>query len=194
MFERFARNARMAVVAAQEQARELHSPEIRVEHLLLGLLEQGGPQLQLLLERSGLTLDSAHGSLGAVSGDEPLGPGDAEALRSIGIDLDAVRESLEAGFGADALDRAVPSDGSRAPRGRRRGGRFGHIPFTPGAKKVLELSLREALARKDKSIETGHVLLGILRAPGPVATELLGGTAGIARLRGEVHTLLDKAA
>ncbi|MGW5387807.1 Clp protease N-terminal domain-containing protein [Nocardia sp. NPDC003963] len=193
MFERFARNARMAVVAAQEQARELHSPEIRVEHLLLGLLEQGEPQLQVLLEGSGLTLDSAQGSLGAASADEPLGPGDAEALRSIGIDLDAVRESLEANFGADALDRAVPADESRTPRGRR-GGRFGNIPFTPGARKVLELSLREALARKDRSIETGHVLLGILRAPGPVATELLGGATGITRLRGEVHTFLDKAA
>ncbi|WP_442790630.1 Clp protease N-terminal domain-containing protein [Nocardia sp. NBC_01329] len=44
MFEKFSGNARMAVVAAQEQARELHSPEIRVEHLLLGLLEKGEPR------------------------------------------------------------------------------------------------------------------------------------------------------
>ncbi|MET8800343.1 Clp protease N-terminal domain-containing protein [Nocardia sp. NPDC004568] len=194
MFERFARNARMAVVAAQEQARELRSPEIGVEHLLLGLLEQGEPPLRSLLERNGLTLQRARQHLGTAHADEPLGSGDAEALRSIGIDLDAVRESLEAGFGADALDRAVPAGESRGLRGRRRGGRFGHIPFTSPAKKALELSLREALARKDRSIESGHVLLGILRAPGPVTTELLGGTEVITRLRGEIHTLLDKAA
>lgn len=191
MFEKFARNARAAVVAAQEQARELRSPEIRVEHLLLGLLEEGEPQLQSLLERHGLTLQSARHFLGTARTDEPLGPGDAEALRSIGIDLDAVRENLEASFGADALDRAVPTDESR---GRRRGMRFGHIPFTSDAKKALELSLREALARKDGSIESGHVLLGILRASGPVTTELLGGTEVITRLRGEIHTFLDKAA
>ncbi|WP_063130293.1 Clp protease N-terminal domain-containing protein [Nocardia fusca] len=191
MFERFSRNARSAVVAAQEQARELGSPEIRVEHLLLGLLEEGEPQLRSLLEQNGFTLHGARQSLSAATTDDPLGPGDAEALRSIGIDLDAVRESLEAGFGADALDRAIPAD---EPRGRRRGGRLGHIPFTRDAKKALELSLREALARKDKSIESGHVLLGILRTPGPVATELLGGPDEIARLRGEINTLLDKAA
>ncbi|GGL43425.1 Clp protease N-terminal domain-containing protein [Nocardia jinanensis] len=194
MFERFAGNARMAVVAAQEQARELRSPEIRVEHLLLGLLQQAEPRLRTLLAQNGLTERNALRSLGTAGEDEPLGAGDAEALRSIGIDLDAVRESLEANFGADALNRAVPSDESWGLRGRRRGGRFGHIPFTRGAKKVLELSLREALARREKTIETGHVLLGILRAPGPVAAELLGGSEGITRLRGEVHTFLDKAA
>lgn len=194
MFERFAKDARMTVVAAQEQARELHSPEIRVEHLLLGLLEQGEPRLQALLEESGLTLDAVQGCLGAASADEPLGPGDAEALRSIGIDLDAVRESLDANFGADALDRAVPAEQGRSSRGLRRSGRFGHIPFTPGAKKVLELSLREALARKDRTIKTGHILLAILRSPGPVTIDLLGGTEGISTLRGEVHTFLDQAA
>ncbi|WP_328388759.1 Clp protease N-terminal domain-containing protein [Nocardia sp. NBC_00416] len=184
----------MAVAAAHEQARELRSPEIRVEHLLLGLLEQGEPQLLTVLEKNGVTRERAFGALATASADEPLGPGDAEALRSIGIDLDAVRESLEANFGADALDRAAPPDDSRGPRGRRRGGRFGHIPFTADAKKVIQLSLREALARKDRTIESGHVLLAILRAPGPVATELLGGPAGLNRLRGEVHTFLDKAA
>ncbi|WP_348537860.1 Clp protease N-terminal domain-containing protein, partial [Nocardia brasiliensis] len=72
--------------------------------------------------------------------------------------------------------------------------RGGHIPFTKDAKKVLELSLREALARKDKSIESGHVLLGILRAPNPTTERLLGGSGPIDELRSKVHTLLDRAA
>ncbi|MFI5714392.1 Clp protease N-terminal domain-containing protein [Nocardia sp. NPDC051750] len=189
MFERFAKSARSAVVAAQEYARELHSPDIRVEHLLLGLLEEAEPALGTLLERNGVTHDTALQELTTATRAEPLGVEDAEALRSIGIDLDAVRESLEANFGADALDRAVPPDESRSHRMR-----FGHIPFSSEAKKVIELSLREAVARKEKTIETGHILLAILRAPNPVTTGLLGGPDGLTDLRPQVHTLLDRAA
>ena len=95
---------------------------------------------------------------------------DREALAAIGIDLDVVRSRIEATFGPDALARAVPGR-----RSRRRGGlrsrlrrparnarrrpavarngelldvppaRRGHIPFTPRAKKSLQLSLREAV-------------------------------------------------
>lgn len=194
MFERFAKSARMAVVVAQEEARELRSPDIRVEHLLLGLLVRAEPDLRRLLEQNGVTREGVVRDLTRAGKGEPLGAADAEALRSIGIDLDAVRESLEASFGADALDRAAPPEESRGLFGRGRGARSGHIPFTPGAKKVLELSLREALARKDKTIESGHILLGILRAPNPVTTEVLGGGEELARLRGQVHALLDRAA
>ncbi|MGI5222811.1 Clp protease N-terminal domain-containing protein [Nocardia sp. CA-290969] len=189
MFERFTKNARSAVVAAQESARELRSPEIGVEHLLLGLLEEAEPALHTLLESNGITLAVALRELGTAARDEPLGAEDAEALRSIGIDLDAVRESLEANFGADALDRAAVPEESRSRRMR-----FGHIPFSRDAKKIVELSLREALARKDKTIESGHILLAILRAPNPVTTELLGGPDGLSGLRDQVNAHLDRAA
>lgn len=43
MFERFSKHARLAVVVAQEEARQLRAPEIRVEHLLLGVLSQAEP-------------------------------------------------------------------------------------------------------------------------------------------------------
>ncbi|MGW0180533.1 Clp protease N-terminal domain-containing protein [Nocardia sp. NPDC003345] len=190
MFERFAKSARSVVVAAQEQARALHSPEIRVEHLLLALLEAGGPRLRALLEENGVTESGALHELTEEVSGRPLGPEDAEALRSIGIDLDAVRESLEATFGADALDRAHPARESK----ERRGGLFGHIPFDSGAKKVIELSLREALARKDKTIETGHILLAVLRAPNAVTTGILGGPDRLDGLRSQVQVLLDQAA
>ncbi|MCP2299019.1 Clp amino terminal domain-containing protein, pathogenicity island component [Nocardia amikacinitolerans] len=192
MFERFSRAARTAVVIAQEDARELRSPTIEVEHVLLGLLAQGEPELKALLAEAGLTHESARSALSAKGRGEPLGPEDAEALRSIGIDLDAVRESLEAGFGADALDRPVQEE-RRGFFGRSRWS-GNHIPFTKDAKKVLELSLREALARKDKSIESGHVLLGILRAPNQTTVGLFGGSGPIQDLRPKVHALLDRAA
>ncbi|MEV6277623.1 Clp protease N-terminal domain-containing protein [Nocardia sp. NPDC051832] len=192
MFERFSKEARMAVVVAQEDARELHAPTIDVEHVLLGLLSQGDDTLKALLAASGLTHAGVWGALSEQGAAGPLGQADAEALRSIGIDLDAVRESLEATFGEDALDRAVPAEGKRGFFGRGKG--FGHIPFTREAKKVLELSLREALARKDNGIEAGHILLAVLRAPNATTTRLLGGSEAISELRPKVHGLLDRAA
>ncbi|WP_067861724.1 Clp protease N-terminal domain-containing protein [Nocardia shimofusensis] len=189
MFERFSRSARTAVVAAQEEARELRSPRIDVEHVLLGLLAHAEPGLSALVaDSAGLTHESARRALAEAGAGAPLGPEDAEALRSIGIDLDAVRESLEASFGADALDRAEPQQ-RRGLFGRDRSG--GHVPFTREAKKVLELSLREALARKDKSIESGHMLLAVLRAPNPATVRLFGGAGIVEDLRPRVHVLLD---
>ncbi|MEU6832838.1 Clp protease N-terminal domain-containing protein [Nocardia beijingensis] len=193
MFERFSRSARTAIVVAQEDARELHASNIEVEHVLLGVLAQAEPELTTLLAEAGLTRDGVRRALAEQGNGIPLGPEDAEALRSIGIDLDAVRESLEAHFGEDALDRAAP-DPRRGPFPWSRGGYYGHIPFTKDAKKVLELALREALGRKDKTIESGHMLLGILRAPNQTTERLLGGSAAIGALRPKVHALLDRAA
>ncbi|MEU8896625.1 Clp protease N-terminal domain-containing protein [Nocardia sp. NPDC048505] len=200
MFERFSKSARVAVVDAQETARMLGSTTIDVEHVLLGLLAAGDAELEELLAAAGLTHDGVLAQLaappaGAAAADEPLGAADAEALRSIGIDLDAVRESLEATFGADAWERAVPAE--EAKRGRFGFGTprlFGHIPFTRGAKKILELSLREALARDDGTIESAHILLAILRAPNETTARILGGGKGIEALRPKVHALLDQAA
>ncbi|MEU1999549.1 Clp protease N-terminal domain-containing protein [Nocardia gamkensis] len=193
MFERFSRSARTAIVVAQEDARELRASNIEVEHVLLGLLGQAEPELAALLAEAGLTRDGVRRALAEQGNGVPLGPEDAEALRSIGIDLDAVRESLEAHFGEDALDRAAP-DPRRGSFPWGRGGYYGHIPFTREAKKVLELSLREALGRKDKSIESGHMLLGILRAPNETTVRLFGGPTVIKELRPKVHALLDRAA
>ncbi|MEV6556174.1 Clp protease N-terminal domain-containing protein [Nocardia sp. NPDC051756] len=198
MFERFTKTARKAIVLAQEDARELRSSTIEVEHVLLGLLSQSEDEVKALLADAGVTHAGVMSTLAAQRpgdplGSEPLGEEDAEALRSIGIDLGAVRESLEASFGEDALDRAIP-EGRRSPFGWGRGGNFGHIPFTRDSKKVLELSLREAMARKDKTIESAHVLLGILRAPNQTTVRLLGGSQSVHDLRPKVHALLDRAA
>jgi len=72
------------------------------------------------------------------------------------------------------------SDGLEGVAGRGRGARK-HIPFTPDAKKTLELSLREAIRLGSKGINSGHLLLGILRSrtpATPVVEEALR-TAGV---------------
>ncbi len=188
MFERFSRNARVSVVLAQEEARELNAEEIRPEHLLVGVLQSAGRELSGVLSGYGLTADVIRGQLNAAdsSGDESF-EHDAEALRSIGIDLRAVRDAVDRTFGADTYDNAMRKSGRRR---RRRG----HIPFTKPAKKVLELSLREALAHKDNWIGCEHIVLGIMRGGDKFTLGLITEHADAAQLRAAVTGLLDAAA
>jgi ATP-dependent Clp protease ATP-binding subunit ClpA len=171
MFERFTTQARQVVVGAQVEARELHSGRIGTEHLLLGLLTQSTPT-SAVLARHGITREAVTAAIGT-------GDLDAEALTSVGIDLDAVRSSIEATFGPGALDGpTVPSPS-------------GHIPFTPRAKKVLELSLREAIAMKSRSIADGHLALGILREGQGLAMKVLADQGvDVATLRSDLQASL----
>jgi ClpA/ClpB-like protein len=79
----------------------------------------------------------------------------AKALESLGISLEAVRAQVE----------EIIGQGQSAPTG--------HIPFTPRAKKVLELSLREALQLGHNYIGTEHILLGLIREGQGVAAQVL---------------------
>jgi len=79
----------------------------------------------------------------------------ARALESMGISLEAVRQQVEKIIGR----------GQQAPAG--------HIPFTPRAKKVLELSLREAQSLGHNYIGTEHILLGLIREGSGVAAQVL---------------------
>ena len=78
-----------------------------------------------------------------------------KALESLGISLDAVRQQVEELIGR----------GQQAPSG--------HIPFTPRAKKVLELSLREAVQFGHEYIGTEHILLGLIGEGDGVAAQVL---------------------
>jgi ATP-dependent Clp protease ATP-binding subunit ClpA len=179
MFERFTEEARQTVVLAQQEARELHSGHIGTEHLLLGVVGQGGTPVADVLVRHGVTRQSTIEAVARFTGRSGL---DAEALGAVGIDLDAVRERVEATFGPGALDADRPGRGTA---------RSGHIPFTPRAKKVLELSLREAIALKSRSIGDGHIVLGLLREGEGLAAKVIS-DRGIdpAALREEIRIAL----
>src|SRR5690554_3495586 len=79
----------------------------------------------------------------------------AKALESLSISLDSVREQVQ----------DIIGQGQQQPTG--------HIPFTPRAKKVLELSLREALQLGHNYIGTEHILLGLIREGEGVAAQVL---------------------
>ena len=124
MFERFTDRARRVVVLAQEEARMLSHGYIGTEHLLLGLIHEGGGASGAALESLSITLDDARAQVVSIvpRGQEPLS---------------------------------------------------GHIPFTPRAKKILELSLREALDLGHSSIGPEHILLGVVREGQGVANQVL---------------------
>jgi len=115
---------------------------------------------------------------------------DATALEAIGIDVDAVRAKLEEAFGPGALSPSPPPS---------RPGLFGrksrHSRFTPRARKVLELSLREALRLKHSTIGPEHILLGLIReGEGLAAKIMVGAGIDLAVLRHEVELSLRSAA
>jgi ATP-dependent Clp protease ATP-binding subunit ClpA len=163
MFERFTEGARTAVTGAQTHARALRHQWIGTEHLLLGLLDDpDGRAARILRERFAVDGEWARREVERVVGRGEPGI-DADALATLGIDLDAVRERVERTFGAGALSGRRPC---RRPHS-------GHIPFTPRAKKALELSLREAIAMGDHFIGSEHVLLGLTREGDGVAARIL---------------------
>jgi len=122
--ERFTERARLVVVNAQDEARELGHAHVEPEHELLGLLA------------------------------DPNSDGSA-ALSSLGVTADRARERVL----------------EIVPRGVQRSAR--PIPFTPGAKKVLELALRDALGLGHPDITPGHVLLGLVHDREGVAMQVL---------------------
>src|SRR5436309_1004089 len=98
----------------------------------------------------------------------------AKALESLGISLEGVRQQVE----------EIIGQGQQAPSG--------HIPFTPRAKKVLELSLREALQLGHNYIGTEHILLGLIREGEGVAAQVLQKLgADLNRVRQQVIQLLS---
>jgi ATP-dependent Clp protease ATP-binding subunit ClpC len=143
MFERFTDRARQVMVLAQEEARMLNHNYIGTEHLLLGLIHEGG----------GVA---------------------ARTLESLGVSLQAVRQQVEEIIG------------------HGQNGTAGRIPFTPRAKKVLELSRREALAMGHNYVGTEHILLGLLREGNGVAAQaLVRMGADLSRVRQQVILILS---
>jgi ATP-dependent Clp protease ATP-binding subunit ClpA len=204
MFERFTHAAREVVVRAQAEARDLDQSPIGTQHVLLALVADETGPVALALRESGV--DEVYvrdeiirrvSSAGTADLD-PLPDADAEdtaALKAIGIDLDQVRRAIEENFGPGAL--RLPRDAEPKRKGLFR--RFysdGHLPFSPRSKKVLELSLREALRLKQNFIAPEHIMLGLLREGQGLAAQILAGkNVDFDRLRADLErSLTDKAA
>jgi ATP-dependent Clp protease ATP-binding subunit ClpA len=193
VFERFSPSARETVVAARSAARRLRHQYVGTEHLLLGLVDAGSQEgadgastniAASVLSASGLDAEYIRSQIVRLVGDGANGLGDEEAsaLHSIGIDLAAVRSTLEQSFGEGVLDQPGPE-----PTGSR-------TPFTARAKKTLGLSLREARQLGSGSLEPEHILLGLVREGAGVAAMILTTKAPLATFRERVLAELGTAA
>jgi ATP-dependent Clp protease ATP-binding subunit ClpA len=145
---------------AAEQSARLRYPWLGTEHLLLALLHQPDTRARRVLTSLGVTETAVEheliAELGESSGEQPLGVGDEEALRSLGIELQEVRQRVEATFGPGALDQATP-------------GRCG-LPVMPRLKQSLEHASRAA---GRGLVGTDHLLLGMTEVRGALAIRLL---------------------
>jgi ATP-dependent Clp protease ATP-binding subunit ClpA len=143
MFEGFTKEARAIVERARAEALALGHDRIGTEHLALGAAGAAG-------------LDP-----GVLRGEVARGDLDGDALATVGIDLDAVRERVESAFGAGALH--APAS---APR---------RTPFTRPAKRALQEALRQAVADGAGELRAEHLLLGVLAEPDGRGARLLAG-------------------
>ncbi|MEU9415423.1 Clp protease N-terminal domain-containing protein [Streptomyces sp. NPDC051000] len=170
MFERFTTEARTTVTGAVAEARRAGAGAVTEEHLLLALLAQGA------LDPLGVDRAAVAAGLAEARRRGGMTRADEEALAGLGIDLGEIVTRIEETHGEGALSGAAPrrrglGTALRSALGRPESDNR-HVPFTQGAKKTLEQSLRIALGRKDRHIGTLHLLLALLSRPGTVAEVL----------------------
>jgi ATP-dependent Clp protease ATP-binding subunit ClpC len=118
-------------------------------------------------------IGTEHVLLGLLGEPDSIG---GQVLASFGFTHDGVRDAVVAKIGR----------GKSEPKG--------HIPFTPRAKKTLELSLREALAIKHNYIGTEHILLGLIREGEGVAAQIMRDHVDLAEIRAAVLTAVSAEA
>lgn len=156
MFERFTTQARSVVVGAQQEAHEIGHAKVGTQHVLLAIARRPDTAGGRVLATLGLEPAELLDAITSAGPPDRAGFSDeeAQALRSVGIDLDEVRRTVEEAFGTGALDQDVAPVGDKP---------VGHVSFTRGSKKALELALREAIRLGHRHIGTEHLLLGLVR-------------------------------
>jgi len=179
MFERFDEDARGAVVRARAESVRTGHAEIGTEQLLIGLA--AGPGLAAeVLKAAGVSLAELRALIPAGGSPGRLEPLDAEALASIGIDLDTVSRATDAAFGPGSLTRT-----KTRKRVRRR--RPSSPRMAEASKAVFTLALHAALRFGHNHISSGHLLLGVLEQPAsPAVATLQAAGADLPSLRKQV--------
>jgi ATP-dependent Clp protease ATP-binding subunit ClpA len=147
MFERFTVPSRDVIIRATGEAKALGNPKVGTGHLLLALTDDGAGPAAEALRAAGVD----HGRIRAElvrRAPALFDAEDAAALRSVGIDLDAVMTRIRESFGPKATGRAPARRGS--PR------------LNDAAKAALTQALRAASGRHDKYLGPEHLLVGLL--------------------------------
>jgi ATP-dependent Clp protease ATP-binding subunit ClpA len=165
MFGPFTDEARSVVAEAHQTAHRMGHPFLGCEHMVLSCSASAGPAGEVLREH-GLSPAAVEASIRRLlDADDGI---DAAALADIGIDLDTVRERIEATFGPGALAPArLPQ---RRFRRRRKVG--GHLPLTGRATACLRLSAREAHSYGEGRTGVEHLVLALTSITGGLAPRI----------------------
>ncbi|MCQ9183952.1 peptidase [Streptomyces sp. IBSBF 2953] len=156
MFERFTKEARLAVRSAAVHAERAGARRVEETHVLLALLDGEDGRGSLALTSLGLPPGGREGlvrDLGEVRRRGGLSRADADALSGLGIDVSEIVSRVEEAHGEGAL----ATEGKGSPGARLFGGR----PFDRGARDLLTETLRIALARRERHIGDEHLLLAL---------------------------------
>ena len=159
MFERFTKPARQVVVDAVGEAEREQAPRVTGEHVMLALLGKQTRSAEVLAA-AGVTRARLIEEFAATRRRGGLTGAESEALASVGIDVDAIVERVEADHGQNAL--AEP----------RRSRKLGRRPFAPEARKLLGRTLHQAVDRGDRQITDEHLLLALASGGGSSAQVL----------------------
>jgi len=172
MFERFTPQARAAVTGAVGEAERRRDRHVGTEHLLLSVFATDDPLVRAALDAAGVDGQRAR---------EVMDAGDLDALAAVGVDV-----------------RTLPAPEPDPPRRLfvRRRRSPGHLPFTGGAKRALEATLRQALRRGDRHIGTEHLVLTLTEcSPRDPAQHLLTALdVDVPALRADLERRLSDAA
>jgi hypothetical protein len=165
MFERFDEDARGVVLRAKSEAIRTGQAEVGTAQLLVGVAS-GVDMAAEALRAAGAGVAQLRKLIPPGGGPGRLEPLDAEALASIGIDLDTVSRATDAAFGPGSLTRTRPA--------RRVRGRKSSSPrLAEPARAALTLARHAALRLGHHHISAGHVLAGVLDQPASPAISLL---------------------
>ncbi|WP_460069396.1 Clp protease N-terminal domain-containing protein [Streptomyces sp. YKOK-I1] len=159
MFERFTKDARDVVRGAVEHGERAGVRTVGSEHLLLALLDRRGSRASFALAALGLAdrRDSVREALEESRRRAGLSRAETDALAGLGIDVTEIVARVEEAHGVGAMAA---------------GRRAGRPSFGRDAKRILEQSLRMALAHRDRRIGDEHILLALTTQPGPTAEAL----------------------
>jgi hypothetical protein len=171
-WHRFTPDGRQVIRHAFAEARELGHPCMADEHVLLGVLRHGGGQGAALLEARRLDLATARAGLLRVGPTIEPAADPAKALRTVGVDIENIRQKLEASFGPEVLN-AAERRVRRPPRWRGGHPRPSALCVHLLAKRSFELAAGFATRRGDAGIGPDHLLYGVLQdALDPLGTQL----------------------
>ncbi|HEY7596031.1 MAG TPA: Clp protease N-terminal domain-containing protein [Actinophytocola sp.] len=152
MFERFTKPARQIVTDAVGEAERERAPKVTGEHVMLALLGKQTRSAEVL-SAAGVTREVLLDAFGTTRRRGGVTGAEADALRLLGIDVDAIVERVERTHGVNAL-------------ADQRRDRAGHTPFADETKALLARTLRQAVDRRDRRISDEHVLLALAAGGG----------------------------